>query len=186
MRIVILGAGRLAREYIKTASWHLQMLQNLRRDQGQDVEKEYKTIPIRIMVFAKDARQLEQQLRGECKELFESDCEAKFFDVDFLSEEFVREFHGQKAEEAQRYLVALGDDIVNHNAALWLWREIKKHNIVTSKQSSCIVDFAIEDDQFFKKIESETKFNGNDGIYMHPFSTMCECFSYKNVRMHGG
>lgn len=117
INVIILGAGRIAKEYFKAASWCFKMSST---GEDQKVDK------VVINVFAKNASELKDQLLLETKDLFDADidkkqnedrgeekqsslgsndlvttdnknekdydCEAHFYDVAFPSREFFEVF----------------------------------------------------------------------------------------------
>lgn len=180
IRVVILGAGRLAKEYIKTAAWCYKMCSCVNNDNEVD--------DIEILVFAKNATELQNQLLLEAKELLTYDCKVRFFDADFPSINFFAMFNSEinlKKRPVQKVLVALGDDRMNYDAARWIKACFEQQLGIDASNAPIVLDFAIENNDLCEVLNKEFNVDKdkNDWCLLRPFSTLKDCFSYTSIRM---
>lgn len=164
---------------------------------------------IEILIFSKEANALKNELRAETKLRLKTDdstipygsedCMATFIEEEFPSQGFIDKFRGTlllpNSLPAQRFLIAFGDDRLNHEAARWLREQLGEHfGALATDAPPTIIDFAIEDNEFFKVLKGEylktveepikkEQTNIREWCLMRPFSTMEECFSYSNIRL---
>lgn len=184
IRIVIFGGGQIAKEYLKTAAWCCKMSAGLKAE-SLSVE------PITISVFAKNVALFQGELLAETGEMLDEDCTCQFFEGEFPSEEFLKKFRAdflsENAPPVQRYLVAFGDDRLNHEAARWIRDRLVERFGVGSGAPPAIIDFAIESNEYYDALREEyvsKNPKAADKKYMmRPFNTMRECFLYSSVRM---
>ncbi len=180
IRIVILGGGRIAKEYIKAAAWCYKMSAGQAPCTAEKVE---------ILVYAQNAKQLEGELRVETNGMLGKDCSCEFIRADFPSRDFEEDFSKRMLSPdslpAQRFLVAFGGDQINYEAALWIERKLTERYGNTEDVPPAIVDFAIEDDDLYDVLRERRSSVHSKWCILKPFSTMGQCFSYASVRMYG-
>lgn len=203
IRIVILGGGKIAKEYFKTAAWCCKMSLALQEKQLEKIE---------ILVFAKNAKAFEASLRAETTLRIDTDsadcaktalrfstdsvdCFAEFIEAEFPSSEFDNAFRDKifgNSLPVQRFLVAFGDDRLNHEAARWIRDGLgKRYGVFAADAPPAIIDFAVENEEFLNTLKAEYETPNkravleaiNEWCLMRPFGAIKECFLFSNIRM---
>ncbi len=192
LNILVLGGGRIAKAFIKSAYWCGQMLN------GDNATK------LRISVMSIDALNSESLLRFEMPEAFDptncdysvnpdSYCEFKFIPVQYGTDEFVREFNDMATGRAwaadknafkpvrgkidiDYVLVALGADNINMQAADWIRRELGKFGASCDKVVP--VNYVIENDALCSALAHDEQ---SQNCVLNPFGSLKDRFTFDNV-----
>ncbi len=190
LRLVVFGSGRIAKECIKTVIWCWQMLSSLRKEPRKDAqgnaltEKSYSCEKIEIIVLSQNANRFKQELFFELPDIISQYGTIAFYEVSFNTEEFCKKFHNSGAANAQRVLIAFGDDEMNLQAAQWAERELINSRAHLESPSPVIIDYAVENDGLYEMMDrGKGALQRTPWCIVRPFSTMKECFSYSSIRM---
>lgn len=177
---LVLGAGRLAREFIKAALWC-----------GQIADTPMHTYPLKISVLAENAEDLKNELIFEMPYLYDGNrlkpefCESALFENCKFGDEAFKENLSTLLEKngssPDLILVAFGDDDMNLLAGQWMGDRIADGTIARP----CRIYFAIEDTALCKALQSESEHGAASSKerILCPFASLSETFRFSNIRM---
>lgn len=192
LNILVLGGGRIAKAFIKSAYWCGQMLN------GDGATK------LRMAVMSMDAPQSESMLRFEMPDAFDptnsdysvnpdSYCEFDFVPAQYGTDKFVEKFndlatgrawakdqtnfkHERGTIDIDYVLVALGADNVNMQAADWIRRELGKFGSGSGKVIP--INYVIENDALCSALAHDEQ---SENCVLNPFGSLKDRFAFDNV-----
>ncbi len=150
LSLLILGAGKVGQEILKTAVWCSQ------------IGKDYK---LKFTVLDKDADRAEQRLRLDCPELFCGEYDISFIHSDVACIDFIEKIKSH-SPEANYICVCLGNDELNIQTAFQLTIYAHRNS---SKKTFPFIAVQVKDVSKNTIISENTKlfkvFGGNNLIY---------------------
>lgn len=180
LKIAVFGSGKIAKEFFKTAVWCSQML-DPDEPNAIDGGKGYKRIPVDLYMISENAKDFEQGLKFSSPGLFDDSghCaylrSANFENASFGSQEFLDMFDEYKLDDANFFLIALGDDDLNMQVASWTRTRLLRNH--AGRQAN--IYFAIENDALCKTLKLRK--GDSDAVKLHPFGSLKERFSFDNI-----
>lgn len=188
LSVVIVGGGRIGKEFFKAAYWCGQMLASTKvRKKGSVLP--YKPTNLSITVIDKNATQTQRHLCFEMPEVFDkkynSYCTFHFYNAEYgeaggKTKDFLGVF-SEHCGKADYVLVALGNDELNLQAAHWIKRKLDLINV--SEPKYIPVNYVIEDAEMLNALVFELKQTNGRGCILNPFGSLKEHYSLDNIKM---
>lgn len=200
LSVVIVGGGRIGKEFFKAAYWCGQMIAS--KDKNGFVPTK-----LTITVISQYATETRKGLRFEMPEAFDR-SEAEYFNAHFIDAEFgesgdedacFEKLFKAHCKEADYVLVALGNDDLNIRAANWVKRTLDRYNIGNLKNVP--INYVIENKDLCDSLQTyhytqdkntkddkENKDIRNDrdkGCILHPFGSLSHRYDVDNIYMSG-
>ena len=182
LKIAVFGSGKIAKEFFKTAVWCAQILDPDVKEPIKD-GTEYKTVSVDIHMISENAEDFGQNLRFLSPGLFDSEgnCvylhSATFEDAGFGTQRFRDLFDAHGLDRADVFLIALGDDGLNMQAASWTRTRLLRSHAGGDVE----IYFAIENDALCKTLKRRSLREKGETVKLHPFGSLKERFSFDNI-----
>lgn len=211
LNVVIVGGGRIGREFFKTCYWCGQMLADtekktvvglpfvptrlsitlLSKFSEQTFERLYLDMP---EVF----KNLDVKKSGNCIEYIDDYFSCKFVSTSYCPSSASEQIDSAGSSgimfdkafsdyclDADYLLVALGDDDLNLQAAHYIKRKMDAHNI--NELRNVPINYVIENNSLFAslcKFDREDDVQSNDnGCVLNPVGSISSRYSYENILM---
>ena len=191
LSVLIVGGGRIAKTFIKTAYYCGQMLNG------------DKPTRLKITVMSLDAGNTQESLKFEMPAVFadnlcnydnnpESYCEFDFIKASYGTVEFENKFKNVAggsncSTDVDYVLVALGADNLNMQAAAYIKRELGR--MCDPDKKVIPINYVIENNDLCAALGLSTKSDGNaqsqkkEPCVLNPFGALAERFSFENITM---
>ncbi len=182
LKIAVFGSGKIAKEFFKTTVWCAQILDPDVKEPIDDGTG-YKTVSVDIHMISENAEDFGQNLRFLCPGLFDSEgnCiylhSATFEDAGFGTQRFKDIFDAHGLDKADVFLIALGDDGLNMQAASWTRTRLLRSHAGGDVE----IYFAIENDALCKTLKLRSLREQGEAVKLHPFGSLEERFSFDNI-----
>ena len=190
LSVLIVGGGRIAKAFLKTAYRCGQMLCG------------DKPTKLGITVMSLDAEQSEQKLKFDMPAVFDdaandydanpnSYCEFRFIPATYGTAEFAESFRTVAivggVPDVDYILIALGADNLNMQAADYIRQELNRAGQsagAKSKAKIIPVNYVIENTALCAALAGDRGQRSGDGIcVLNPFGALSERFAFQNVTM---
>lgn len=191
LNIVLLGGGRIGKEFVKAAYWCGQIMKRIKNDGSHGMLK------LNITVFARNAAELQSRLAFEMPLAFSREWRAHLGTIEFKTAEYATADINSSAENGVSFasqfsayirtmgtphyvMVALGDDGLNLSAAEWFARYFEVNSKSAHKTP---ITFVVENDELIEAIRKDTTllkktFSKSE---LHPFGSLKHQFAYDNI-----
>ncbi|MGN0806637.1 MAG: hypothetical protein ACI4MC_06315, partial [Candidatus Coproplasma sp.] len=188
LSVVIVGGGRIGKEFFKAAYWCGQMLASTKANEEGD-GLPYTPTKLSITVIDKNATEAKRRLYFEMPEVFDRKC-ASYCTFDFFNAEYgeaedndgdFSEIFRTKCGDADYVLVALGNDELNLQAAHWIKRNLDIINIYAQKNVP--INYVIENAELLNSLVLEQAEADNGKCILNPFGSLKEHYSLDNIKL---
>ena len=190
LRVVILGGGRIGREFFKAAYWCGQMLDTTagaaeRCAAERNPYRPFPSTKLGITVLTVGAEEMRAALAFDMPDVDMNgtgDCAMKFIEADYgtSGSGLFREKFRENCLDADYFLVALGNDTLNMQAAGWIKREVDMFN--ASGERAVPVNYVIENGDMCAALRGTDKVAGS-GCILNAFGSLPARYSYENICM---
>lgn len=188
LNIVVIGGGRIGKEFIKAAYWCGQML-NFDNDccckKGGVIPFRYTKLKITVLdqiALTETAEQLKFEMPEVFSSAARSYCTFRFFDVRYGTREFADKFN-RFCRAADYVVVALGDDELNIQAAHWAKQILDRVNLGVDRQIP--VNFVVENSELCLAVNAsinDLRSDGGECCILNAFGSVSDRYDIANIR----